>query len=133
MKSYSLAVLVALALLAPLSPAVAAPASDPTPIGQDGMIAPLTPEQLTAEEQAFVRSRNLAGENLTRYLYTRAYLRFCQQVIQGTRAPLDLPPLPLRRNYDRGYLSPEEGRDIVDVAIGRKLTARLGGGASRAS
>lgn len=130
MKSYSLpAALVALTLLAPV-PGTAA-ASDPTPIGQDGMISPLRLEQLTGEEQAFVRGRGLEGENLTRYLYTRAYLRFCQQVVAGARPPLELPPLPLRRNYDRGYLSEAEGRDIVDVAIGRKLTARLGGGATR--
>lgn len=115
--------LAAAVLMLPL----AAFSADPVlpPLDANGMTAPLTEAQLTPQEREFYNGLPTAGEDRTRYLYTRGYFRYAQRVVAGQLGPLALPPLPTRRNWNRGFLTTAEARDILDVALGMNMMAMM--------
>lgn len=118
--------LAAAALLLPLAAFAAdAPAAALPPLDENGMTTPLTEAQLTPAEKAIFNGLPAAGEDRTRFLYTRGYLRYAQRVVARQLNPLELPPLPTRRNWNRGYLTAEEARDILDVALGMNMMALM--------
>lgn len=94
-----------------------------------GRVLPLTVDQLTPEEAAKFASLPAGGVLATRFLYTRGFLRLCRKVADGALPPLELPERPSDEHWDRRFLSVEEGRDVVDVALGMQLMALLGIGA----
>jgi hypothetical protein len=115
--------LAAAALMLPLA-ASAADLALP-PLDESGMTTPLTEAQLTPAEREVYNGLPPTGEDRTRYLYTRGYFRYAQRVVARQLEPLQLPPLPSRRNWNRGFLTPQEARDILDVALGMKMVARM--------
>lgn len=123
-----------LAVAATLSgavPSAAEPAAATGPelvlpaIGPDGLTPPLTADQLTPTEQAAYAGLQPDSADARQYLYTRGYLRYCKQVVDGTRPALELPSLPKRENWNRKFLSADEANKVVDVALGQKIAARL--------
>ena len=94
-------------------------------VGSDGLTLPLTADQLDPAERKSFEALQVGSVEARQFLYTRGYLRYCKQVVDGTRAPLDLPPLPKRENWNRNLLSNNEATDIVDVALSRRIAARL--------
>lgn len=94
-------------------------------IDADGRTLPLTVDQLDPEERARFVQLEPASDDARRFLYTRGYLRYCHEVVAGRLAPLGLPPLPLRQNWNRRFLSDEEATNILDVALGMKYVARM--------
>jgi hypothetical protein len=94
------------------------------PLDAEGMVMPLTFDQLDAGER--ITYATLGDDDRRRLLYSRAFLRYCRAVIAEQIPPLELPPLPARANYSRQFFSQEESENIVDVAIGMKLYARMG-------
>ncbi|HSG34867.1 MAG TPA: hypothetical protein VLA37_10055, partial [Sphingomonadaceae bacterium] len=90
----------------------------------DGNIAPLTPQQLDANEQPAYAALVPGSAEATRFLYTRAFLRYARLVVDGKLLPEDLPALPDRANWDRTYLSEAEAR-IVDDALGMNIAAHF--------
>jgi hypothetical protein len=93
------------------------------PLDVEGMVTPLALDQLESTERATYAS--LGEGDRRRFLYTRAFLRYCRAVVAEQIPPLQLPPLPTRANYSREFFSQEESQNIVDVAIGMKLYARM--------
>lgn len=94
-------------------------------IGNDGLTLPLTVDQLDPSEQKNFAALPAGSVDARQFLYTRGYLRYCKQVVNGTRPALDLPPLPKRENWNRNLLSADEVTNIVDVALSRKIAAKL--------
>ena len=94
-------------------------------IGSDGLTAPLTADQLDRAERATYAGLQPNSVDARQFLYTRGYLRYCKQVVAGTRPALELPPLPKRENWNRKFLSTDETDKVVDVALGQKIAARL--------
>jgi hypothetical protein len=90
-----------------------------------GMVAPLTVDQLDPAERARFDALTPDSDDARQFLYTRGYLRYCRLVADGSLAPLALPDLPARENWDRQFLSEAEGRDIVDYALGLKMIAMM--------
>lgn len=120
-----------LAGMTPSRPDLASQLPDPddrlADVDAEGMIAPLRVDQLDPAERSTFASLAPGSPEARKFLYTRSFLRFCRLVIDGKLAPLGLPKLPLRENWDRQFLSQAEQKEVVDVAIGMKLTARLNG------
>lgn len=102
------------------------PGTQLPPLDASGMTTPLTEAQLTPQERAIFATLPTGGEDRTRYLYTRGYLRYAQRVVSGQMPALSLPPLPARRNWNRAYLTAAEARDILDVALGMNMMALMG-------
>jgi hypothetical protein len=101
-------------------------ATDTLPaVGEDGLSFPLTVEQLDASEREVFAGLAPDGDDARRFLYTRGYVRFCRLVVDGSLRPLQLPDLPAEENWDRGFLSEDEGKNIVDVALGMHMVARM--------
>lgn len=101
-------------------------ATDTLPaVGEDGLSAPLTEEQLDAGEREAFAGLAPGSDDARRFLFTRGYLRFCRLVVDGSLRPLQLPDLPAEENWDRRFLSEEEGKNIVDVALGMHMVARM--------
>lgn len=104
----------------------AANATDAPPgLAADGTVLPLGPGQLDANELKTFATLPRASDDARKFLYTRGYLRYCKLVLAGSLAPLQLPPLPARKNWGRKFLSEDEATNVVDIAIGRKLAAKL--------
>jgi hypothetical protein len=95
------------------------------PIGADGMIQPLTVNQLDPAERATYAALAPDSDSARKFLYTRGYLRYCRLVAAQTLPPLQLPPLPERSNWNRQFLSPDEATKILDLALGMKMMARM--------
>ena len=96
-------------------------------VGSDCMMAPLSPQQLTALEKSSFSALAAGSPEASKFLYTRGYLRFARLVVSGNLPPLQLPCLPARSNWDRTYLTEDEAHNVVDVALGMKMLARLDG------
>ena len=121
-----LTLLAALLSVAQLSPPPAfAGAGSELPAVADCKMAPLTPQQLTGDEKVIFEKLPAGSAEARKFLYTRGYLRYARRVVDGSMQPLDLPCLPARDNWNRGYLTAEEARDILDVALGRKMVAGM--------
>jgi hypothetical protein len=113
-------------LLSPLAAGPAFAQSDALPtVGADGMIQPLTVDQLDSSELATFAALTPDSDDARQFLYTRGYLRYCRLVVAETLPPLQLPPLPARSNWNRQFLSQDERESILDVALAMKMTARL--------
>jgi hypothetical protein len=95
------------------------------PISADGTIRPLTVDQLDPTERATFATLSPNSDGARQFLYTRGYLRYCRLVVAKKLAPLQLPPLPARSDWNRQFLSQDEIRDILDVALGMKLLERM--------
>jgi hypothetical protein len=108
----------------PIDPAVAREANLPA-LSQDGSVEPLTPDQLNPAERAIFATLSPGGEDARRFLHTRGYLRYCQLLVDGRIDPRSLPALPARENWDRAFLSADEARDILDVALGMNLISMM--------
>jgi hypothetical protein len=93
------------------------------PLGADGTLQPLAISQLDPVERATFATLAPESDGARQFLYTRGYLRYCRLVIDGKMPPLQLPPLPARSNWNRQFMSPDEIRNIFDVALAMKLTA----------
>jgi hypothetical protein len=123
-----LAFLAILAVLL-LSPIAAGPAFAQSnalpPTGADGMIQPLTVDQLDPTERATFAALSPNSDGARQFLYTRGYLRYCRLVVAQTLPPLQLPPLPARSNWNRQFLSQDEAQSILDVALAMKMMARM--------
>lgn len=118
--------LAAAALMLPLAAFAAdGPAAQLPALDESGMTTPLTEAQLTPAERQIFAGLPAAGEDRTRYLYTRGYLRYAQKVVSREMNALSLPPLPTRRNWNRGFLTAAEARDILDVALGMNMLAMM--------
>jgi hypothetical protein len=46
-------------------------------------------------------------------------------VIDQKLAPIDLPQLPVRANWNRQFLTEHEAADVVDVALGMRFEALM--------
>lgn len=108
----------------PIDPALFASYALPA-LDAEGRALPLTPGQLTADEKKTYDGLAKGGVKATQFLHVRGYLRFCRLVIAGTIKPLQLPKLPARENWSREHMSPTEAREVLDVALGMKVAARL--------
>ena len=75
-------------------------------VDSDGRTVPLTIDQLHPDERTRFVQMAPGSDDARTFLYTRGYLRFCREVIEGRRDPLDLPRLPLRVNWNRQFLNP---------------------------
>lgn len=95
------------------------------PLTADGQMSPLTVDQLDANERATFANLASNADEARRFLYTRGYLRYCRLVVAEKLPPLQLPPLPARANWNRGFLSQDEANNVLDVALGMKLVARM--------
>lgn len=95
------------------------------PVDAQGDPGPLTPAQLTSDERARYDALPAGSAQARQFLYTRGFLRFCRLVVEGNMAPADLPALPSQENWNRQFLTPEEGANIVDVALGRQIAAHI--------
>jgi hypothetical protein len=124
MPRFLLAFAIAILLVAQPAPA-AAQASVLPAVGADGMIAPLTADQLDAQERATFDALPAGGDDARQFLYTRGFLRYSRLVAAGALPPLQLPQLPERADWDRQFLSQDEASNVVDVALAMKMTARL--------
>lgn len=94
-------------------------------VDADGRTLPLTIDQLDPDERARFAQLAPGSEDARRFLYTRAFLRYCRLVVDGQLAPLDLPRLPIRDNWDRQWLSEDEVTNVLDVALGMSLFAKM--------
>jgi hypothetical protein len=94
-------------------------------IGADGLTLPLAVDQLDASERTTYANIPSNSDDARRFLYTRGYLRYCRLVVAEKLPPLQLPPLPARVNWNRGFLSQDEAKNVLDVALAMKLTARM--------
>lgn len=92
-------------------------------VDADGRSLPLRPEQLTPEEKASYAG--LSGDDARRFLHTRGFLRYCRLVIEEKLTPAALPKLPARSNWDRSYFTTQEYNEVVQVALGMSLVARM--------
>lgn len=110
---------------APVKPNSVASSDDVPGLAADGTVLPLRASQLDASEQKTFATLPPSGDDARKFLYTRGYLRYSKRVVAGSLAPLQLPPLPARENWNRKFLSDDEATGIVDVAIARKLAAKL--------
>lgn len=123
-RSVTMSLLVAALLLSAAGTTSAFAQSDALPrIGADGAVEPLTVDQL--EENERTTFATLTGDAARQFLYTRGYLRYCRLVVSEALPPLQLPPLPARANWNRQFLSEDEARNILDVALAMKMTARM--------
>jgi hypothetical protein len=95
-------------------------------VGADQMIAPLTIDQLDADERARYATLAPGSDDARQFLYTRGYLRYCRLVVARSMPPIQLPELPARENWDRQFLNEDEAKNIVDVALGMNMAAMLG-------
>ena len=118
--------LLAFGAMAPASAAgpVAATLELPA-VDADGYTRPLTAGQLTPEERATFAQLPADSDDARKFLYTRGFLRFCQLVMDQKLAPIDLPQLPVRANWNRKYLTEHEAADVVDVALGMRFEALM--------
>jgi hypothetical protein len=117
-------VLAAALILGPAAAGIAFAQTDALPaIGADGMTEPLSIDQLNDSERSVYAT--LTGDAARQFLYTRGYLRYTRLVVLGALPPLQLPPLPARANWNRQFLSEDEARNILDVALAMKMTARM--------
>lgn len=91
----------------------------------EGRTLPLTIDQLDPDERASFSRLSPDSADARRFLYTRGFLRFCRLVLDEQLAPLDLPRLPIRDNWDRQFLSVDEATNILDVALGMKFYERM--------
>jgi hypothetical protein len=111
------------------TPVAAGPAhaqTDALPaVGADGMIQPLTVDQLDPTERETFATLSPDSDAARQFLYTRGYLRYCRLVVAQTLPPLELPPLPARSDWNRQFLSQDEAQGILDVALAMKMTARM--------
>lgn len=138
MKKAFSAALALFSVLATFSPGVAF-ALDPTGMRlaptEGFSVAPLPEELFTQEEADFYNTRlqGASAEVKLRFRYTRSFYRYCRRVADSTVpqelrvSPIDLPDLPDERKWDRAYLFRNEARDVVDVALGRKMVAQMQG------
>ena len=94
------------------------------PIDSAGLSGPLKVDELTPAERAAYAHLAPGSDDARRFLYTRGYFRYCRLVATGTIAPLALPPLPIRDNWDRSFISEDEAANVLDVALGMKIRAR---------
>jgi hypothetical protein len=94
-------------------------------IGADGMMQPLTADQLGPTERATFAALPQNSDGVRQFLYTRSYLRCCRLVVARSIPPLQLPPLPARSNWNRQFLSQDGIQSILDVALGMKLMERM--------
>lgn len=94
-------------------------------VSSDGLTLPLTAEQLTADERKTYAALAPGSADARQFLYTRGYLRYCKQVVDGALAPLDLPSLPKRENWSRKFLTKDEAANVVDVALERSIAASV--------
>jgi len=109
----------------PPLPAARAATNDLPAVDANGQSQPLTVDQLDAQERVQFNTLAAGGDDARKFLYTRGYVRFCRLVVTGALPPLQLPELPARENWDRRFLSEDEGKAIVDVALGRKIVAEM--------
>lgn len=132
----ALSAVLALSLVAAASPAFALDPSGMRLGGVEGVsVGPLPEELFTEEEAEFynTRLRDASAEVKLRFRYTRNFYRHCRRVVdpavpqQLRISAADLPDLPDTRKWDRAFLFRNEGRDIVDVALGRKMVAQMRG------
>jgi hypothetical protein len=122
----TLIAVVAMLLVGPMGATPASSQADVLPaVDAAGVMSPLTPDQLNPAERASFERLTPGSEDATQFLYTRGYLRFCHLVVDEKLAPLALPRLPARENWDRQFLSEEERRNVLDVALAMKLMARM--------
>jgi len=120
-------------LVAMMPPPRAAPPIDPALVQANGLPGldsqgqslPLQIDRLTPDERAGFDGLAAGSDAARRFLYTRGYLRYCRLAAEGKIDPLSLPDLPAEENWDRAFLTAEEGRNIVDVALGRKMVAMM--------
>lgn len=120
-----------------LALAAAAIAASPTLAADDdlpgldanGLTLPLRVDQLTPAERRIYAQ--LVGDDGRRYLYTRGFLRYCQRVVDHRLQAADLPPLPIRDNWRRAFLSAAEATGVVDAALEMKLAPVRAGMAPR--
>jgi hypothetical protein len=108
----------------PIDPALAQGSGLPG-LDAQGEALPLSIDLLAPDERAAFDRLPLGGDAAKRFLYTRGYLRYCRLVADGKIDPLSLPPLPAEENWDRAFLTAEEGRNVVDVALGRNMVAQM--------
>lgn len=111
--------------VASIRPRDALTISSPALPGVDGngRSLPLRPDQLYPEERSTFA--DLSGDDARRFLHTRGFLRYCWLVVDGKLPPTQLPKLPARADWDRGFFTQQEYDEIVQVALGMSLTARL--------
>ncbi len=110
------------ALLLPLS----AKAADPElpALDAEGRTLPLRADQLDPAEREAYAGLATPSDDARQFLYTRGFLRYARLVADGKLPPANLPPLPLRANWNRKFLSQSEATGVLDVAIGMKLATR---------
>jgi hypothetical protein len=89
-----------------------------------GMTLPLSVEQLDDFERPHYAQLG-DDDARRRFLYTRGYLRYARLVANREMAPIDLPPLPERINWGRQYLTADEARNVLDVALGMNMIAMM--------
>jgi hypothetical protein len=115
---------IAILCLGPVAPSPAFAQALPA-ISADGTMAPLTLDQLDADEQARFAALAPGSDAARQFLYTRGYLRYCRLVVAGTMPALQLPELPAVENWDRQFFSQDE-INVLDAALGRKIVAMMG-------
>lgn len=106
-------------------PAIADPTGRLPDINPDRTIQPLRVDQLDPDERTTFATLAPGSAEASKFLYSRGYLRFCRLVVAGDLNPLDLPDLPERENWERGYFSESEAREVLDVALGMQIMAWL--------
>lgn len=96
-------------------------------LNAEGLIGPLTVDQLDPGERVRFAELTPGSAEARRFLYTRGYLRYARLVVSGQLAPINLPELPARVNWDRRFFSPSEAEDVIDVALAMQMSAMLVG------
>lgn len=94
-------------------------------VDADGRSLPLRLDQLRPEERATYDQLDPSGEDARQFLFTRGFLRYAQLVVDAKMEPASLPMLPVRADWDRQFLSERERTEVVDVALGMSLVARM--------
>lgn len=112
--------------LKPYTPqqALAATAELPA-VDADENMAPLTPQQLSEAERKKFDQLPANSPEATKFLYTRGFLRYAKLVADRKIEPLRLPKLPARENWNRAYFSPDEAKNIIDVALAMQMIAMM--------
>ena len=129
MLRFVLVAALAASLFGPALPGPAVAQSDALPpVTADGRMSPLTVDQLDANERATFAGLAPNSDDARKFLYTRGYLRYCRLVVAEKLPPLQLPLLPERTNWHRGFLNEHEAKSILDVALGMKMLARMNQG-----